>query len=237
MTERAHGTRTKFVHDGCRCLPCRSANSLYQQRLYRRQGHSKPYKVRAVGYGWFLVRENHDGHDGEIVHRTKDRDEAFRVRDEFVAAAGIERDDTWAPPWLRRDVCKHVEALRAHGVGLRRIATVAGVSRSRIVEIVQRAPGRMRVETAEKILGVPLDAAHGQGLVPAAPTWTRLHCLIAAGATRSAIAKALGNVNPALQIRRERVYASTARKVAELHEAAWRSSPRVREVCRCGMAA
>lgn len=34
-TVREHGTRTKFVHDQCRCLPCRAANARYAQRLAR----------------------------------------------------------------------------------------------------------------------------------------------------------------------------------------------------------
>lgn len=36
MSERAHGTRTKFVHDHCTCIRCRAANADYAASLNRR---------------------------------------------------------------------------------------------------------------------------------------------------------------------------------------------------------
>lgn len=233
---RAHGTRARYVWDRCRCLPCRSANSLYQQDLYRRQGNSKPYRVRAVGNGWWLVRAWDGEHEGAVHLKTRDRDEAFRHRDALIAADSGEREGMWAPPWLVREMRAHLRALAAHGVGLRRISTVSGVSRSRLCEIAGGAK-RIRPETVEAILGVPLDAARGAGLVPAAPAWRMIGCLLAAGTTKGKIAQALGAKRPALQLNREQILARTARRVAELHDAAWRASPKVRAVCACAVAA
>lgn len=39
-TIRSHGTRARYVHDGCRCGPCREANAAYQ-RARRRPSTSK----------------------------------------------------------------------------------------------------------------------------------------------------------------------------------------------------
>lgn len=58
MTEPAHGTRARYRR-GCRCLPCRSANAIYQQR-YRlaRQHGRRPLGARISAVEtWRRIRQ------------------------------------------------------------------------------------------------------------------------------------------------------------------------------------
>lgn len=75
----------------------------------------------------------------------------------------------------------------------------------------------MRPATLAAILAVELEDARGAQKVPAGPTWALINELLVAGYTRSYLARQLGAKTPALQLGRERVRASTARAVEELH--------------------
>lgn len=81
----------------------------------------------------------------------------------------------------------------------------------------RRGPSkRIRAATEDKILAVePTDIAPG-GRVPAGPTWRNIDRLLAAGWTKTAIARRLGQTNGGLQLSRVEVQARHARAVAAL---------------------
>jgi hypothetical protein len=116
---------------------------------------------------------------------------------------------------------KHLEALSKHKRGRHLVSEVSGVAVSTLTEIRTGQQAQCRKETAEAILAVPLSTPVRDGeRVDAGPTWRLLNDLLGRGWTKSYLATRLGSTakTPALQVRKDRVNASTARKVKELHE-------------------
>lgn len=123
----------------------------------------------------------------------------------------------------------HVKELRACGLGLRRIAELAGVNRKTLQWITtgrsERGWGPSRQITrgnAEKILAVPIQRRMATGHQPvcAVGTVRRLQALVAFGYPRSHLAKRL-NISPSNATRlfdtsTTHVLARTARAVEEL---------------------
>jgi transcriptional regulator with XRE-family HTH domain len=241
VSERAHGTRTKYVHDGCRCLPCRAAASRYESdRLRRTHRAGLPYKVRRTGGGWWWVRENLDGTDGETLLRTKDREEAHKRCADLNAehlAARDRSEDLWADRAAIGIARRHLRFLAERGVGLRQVARESGLSRSAVQNLAKRRPSKdrphrhIRRATVEAVLGVSAAKAARGARVPAEPTWELVNCLRAAGIPKARIARALGCQTPALQLGKRHVLASSAAAIRELHDAAWTASPKVRAHC------
>ena len=237
---RDHGTRTKYVHDGCRCLPCRVAATNYETA--RQAARRKPWRVRHVlgpgpyyggnEYVWMVVRHDGTG-SGHVVHS---REEAYRLRNRLNRAEQ-RPDPIWASGTTDRQVREHLAYLAREGVGLHQVAHVTRVSRSRLVEIARgraKRKGRpevrrLRHATAERILGVGLSDAAPRARVDAAETWRLIEVLLRAGYTKGRLALMLGASRPALQLRADRVTARNARKVRALYEALWNTDPRVRQ--------
>jgi len=46
-----HGTRTRYVHHGCRCEPCTEANRVYQ-RAYMREVYYKRHADELRNRAW-----------------------------------------------------------------------------------------------------------------------------------------------------------------------------------------
>lgn len=112
----------------------------------------------------------------------------------------------------------HLRWLASVGVGSRVVARRAGITRTTVREIANGERARCLPETAEKILAVGKYDRSGGARVDAADTWRKIDELLARGWTRKAIAQRI--VSPTavqLQIRRDRVRASTAEKVAALY--------------------
>lgn len=122
---------------------------------------------------------------------------------------------------------RHVDELRAAGVGLKTIAKAAGVPHGTLSKLVYgtttRSPSkRVRVDTYERLLAVsPADLAAG-AKIPAGATWALIDEMVAHGVPKAAIARKLGQRGPALQLSRNLVTAGNARAVVELHRA-WRA--------------
>lgn len=129
-------------------------------------------------------------------------------------------DPDWQPAYVDASEARaHLRWLSRIGVGKRAVHERSGVGVTAIENIRTGKRQRARPETIEKILLVfPVDALD-HALVPAGPTWKLLEDLIAHGYTRTFIGRELGSKakTPSLQLRRDFVIASSARKVKALH--------------------
>lgn len=120
----------------------------------------------------------------------------------------------------------HLARLSQAGVGLKRVAWLSGVSNGSLTKIVYGQPSRgrppsrrVRPDTLARILAVTVPEPRGGQRVAAGPTWRLVDELMAAGYSRSWLARALGSeaALPRLQLGRDTVRASTARAVEDLH--------------------
>jgi hypothetical protein len=143
-------------------------------------------------------------------------------------------DEVWIPYVPAGPARRHLAELSKQGVGLKTVSRLSGVSHGALSKMVYgdprrgQAPSRrVRPETLAAILAVRLHQAQGGQKVPAGPTWALLEELLAAGYTKVFLARALGSTaaNPALQVSRDRVRASTARAVEALHARLIRQQP------------
>lgn len=139
----------------------------------------------------------------------------------------------WEPVWVDAEpVRAHVQALRAAGMGSRRVAELAAVDRTRISALLNGRPGRstgplrrMHRDLAARILAVPLPDAPRRGAaagarVPAVGTTRRLQALVAIGWSQSDLCSRLGiavtNSTGLFTGTRTSVTAATARHVDAL---------------------
>lgn len=129
-------------------------------------------------------------------------------------------------------VRKHVSALMEYGIGLKRIASIAGVSNSTLGKILygdntRNLPPRARVavHVAEAVLAVKPSLDHlGRTVsVDAAGTRRRIQALVAIGWSQSRIGHLIGMepTNFTRTIRSDRVHADTARKIKALYDELW----------------
>lgn len=112
----------------------------------------------------------------------------------------------------------------AQGVGPKSIAALSGVSHGGLSKLLYgdykgRKPSkRIRPETAKRILAVRLEDAAGGQKIPAGPTWRLLDDLLAKGWVKAHLASIiLGHPTASLQISRDTVRASTARRVEQVY--------------------
>lgn len=130
----------------------------------------------------------------------------------------------WQPYVDAHPARQHVRALQAAGIGLKRIADLAGISHGSLAKLMygerQRnlAPSkRLRPATATALLAVQPDpAACAPGTrIPARPTWRRIEGLVALGYPKAWIAEQLGRAR-CIQFGSDEVLASTAADVVRL---------------------
>lgn len=146
------------------------------------------------------------------ANRDYERERAARITPSYVSA-GPARE--------------HIQMLAEHGVGLKQVARLSGVSHGTLSKLVYGMPDRppsrrVRPSTAARILAVMPSQATDGTKVPAGPTWRLLDEMIAAGVPKSRIAEALGQKGPQLQVGRVTVTARNARAVRDLHRR-WRA--------------
>lgn len=95
-----------------------------------------------------------------------------------------------------KDVKEYIAALRRHGWTDRGIADAAGVGRGTVSAIRRRDQHKLKPDTYQRILGVPVDLhPGGQHLVPIGDLRTLVDAMLAAGYSRKAIGKMLGYRN------------------------------------------
>lgn len=114
---------------------------------------------------------------------------------------------------------EHLLWLEQHGVGLRTVCEVSGVSRSALSLIRKGVRPVSRPETITAILAVHTGNAAPGAVIDGARTMALIDELLALGHTKGAVAQMLGASTKALQVcKRGTIRRETADKVAELHE-------------------
>ncbi|MBM7808525.1 AraC-like DNA-binding protein [Geodermatophilus bullaregiensis] len=141
----------------------------------------------------------------------------------------------WQPYVDASPVREHIAALRAVGIGVERIAHLAGISVSHIRELAERdhgdSPGTQRVRpgTAARILGIGIsDASRApHSRVDATGTRRRLQALQAVGWSVELLAVQLGRRPNSLHrsMTGRSVTAGTAQEVTTLYEQLWHIRP------------
>jgi hypothetical protein len=134
----------------------------------------------------------------------------------------------WQPFTDAGPVRQHLTALRAAGIGVERIASLAGTSVSQIRELAAAADGdtplprRIRPSTAARILSISVADANRapHSRVDATGTRRRLHALVALGWAPELLAAQLGRRLSSLRrsMTSSSVTARTAQDVAALYE-------------------
>lgn len=131
----------------------------------------------------------------------------------------------WQPFVDAAPARRHIERLRAAGVGVNRIVALSGAGSGTVRQLVygDRRAGtptaRIRPETAAAILAVPLTRPAAGALVPADRTHALVTDLIEAGHPLPVLARLLARTTSSLAVTltRARVTAGTAEAVAALH--------------------
>jgi hypothetical protein len=141
----------------------------------------------------------------------------------------------WHPYVDAGPVRDHIAAMRAAGIGVERIAQLAGLSVSHIRQLAEYdcsgspATQRVRPSTAAHVLRVSIDSASRapSSRVDATGTRRRLQALIAIGWPAELLADPLGRRPNSLlrSMTGQSVTARTAYEVASLYERLWNTTP------------
>ena len=143
---------------------------------------------------------------------------------------------TWHPWTDATPIRAHIQTLQSCGMGLRRIADIAGCDRKRLQAILTGRPERntgpqqrVRPELAATILAIEptLNNLGAATVITATGTTQRLQALITAGWPKSHLAKALGTSpgNFGVTMAGPHVTVRTARLVHNLYEQLWNTNP------------
>ena len=111
----------------------------------------------------------------------------------------------------------HLLWLSKHGVGRRAVGAASDIADTILSDIRSGRKPNIRARTERKILAVTVSVASDHALTTAGPTWKLIDELLAAGFTKSAIAKEIGLQMPALQFNRETVTVRNAYLVEQAH--------------------
>ena len=140
----------------------------------------------------------------------------------------------WQPYVDACPVREHIAALRAAGIGVERIAQLAGLSTSHIRQLAEHggdAPTtqRVRPSTAARVLSVGIDnvSRAPRSRVDATGTSRRLRALVALGWPTELLADQLGRRPNSLHrsMTGQSVTVRTAQEIANLYERLWNTRP------------
>jgi hypothetical protein len=111
--------------------------------------------------------------------------------------------------------------LSRKGIGYKTVAKEAGVSKTILQQVMNGKRAHIRARTERKVLAVPEDCLAPHATIDATETWRLIDALLKEGiySSKAALARALGCKTPALQINRDRVLVSTAKKVERIYNA------------------
>lgn len=154
------------------------------------------------------------------------------------AKARAEAYGTWQPYVDAQPVRDHIAALRAQGLGVKRIAHLAGLGHGTISAVVygkyvdgqRRTPSlRVRPNTAQRILAVTadLDTLGTKVAVDSTGTRRRIEAMLAAGWSVNAFARAAEVDDQALRsaLLHQPIAAANARAVRNAYEQLWATKP------------
>jgi hypothetical protein len=229
----ACGTRAAYVR-GCRCEACRGANTAYardrEARRRRQVAESLEAGSLCAPAAQDSVARTWTAPSGEVRERRFRRPCPGFAGEACRAGSYLRRDSTGGlcsscRVVATRDDLVPTDRARAHlaelsrrGVGSHSVAEASGVARTIINAIASGARRQVRSRTERALLAVDETCRADGALVPAAPTWRNVRRLLDAGWSRAAIARALGNATPALQVSRRAVRLKTADRLARLVE-------------------
>lgn len=140
---------------------------------------------------------------------------------------------TWQPFVDAQPVREHVLALRAAGLGRRRLHILSGVPERTIEQLIngksgRQPPKKVRVATAEALLAVKLSAEPADHApVDATGFQRRMHALVARGFPGAFLAHRFGMTTANFWDRLDRgqVWAVTARRGREVYDELWNQDP------------
>jgi hypothetical protein len=203
----AHGSRARYVA-GCRCAECRAANT---RAYHQRQAKA----LAAVGElaGPAALSGRCPGVDGKPCETSS----KLRRDSKGGVCGGCRARLVWNGLVDAKPARAHLRRLSRRGVGYKSVADAADVGQTTVSEILSGAKRRIRCQAAKRILAVTAEAVADHAVVDGRATWKLLDELLARGVRKAEIARRLGMLTPALQIRRARVLARTAYAVARLH--------------------
>lgn len=119
----------------------------------------------------------------------------------------------------------HLTFLREHGVGLDQIAKISNTPKSTIRRLLREppaSPGRIRTETADRLMAIRMSPDHvaPRSQVDATETRSRIQTLVDAGHPIPELARALGKTSVSLRrtLNRRAVTAQTATSVSRLYD-------------------
>jgi len=150
---------------------------------------------------------------------------------------------TWEPFVDAEPVRVHLRNMQDCGIGLRRVASAAGVDRKRLQAVLTGRPERgtgpqkqVRPDFAAAVLALEpsLDLMGSATPISAIGSQRRLQALVAAGWPQHHLAAALGwtDGNFGALLKREQVIVRTARAVRDLYDERWNADPRLYGVSR-----
>jgi transcriptional regulator with XRE-family HTH domain len=154
---------------------------------------------------------------------------AYRMNRSRAIAYG-----TWRPFVDAEPVRQHIQHLRGCGLGLRRIAELAGVDLCQLRRLTTGMRGRppiarMRPANAQAIVTVEptLDNIAPKTVIDAAGSHRRLQALVCLGWSQSKLADRLGMTirNFSTLMRTPRITAGKARQIRALYDALWDQAP------------
>lgn len=112
---------------------------------------------------------------------------------------------------------RHMLALSRRGVGRRTVSLITRISETVLFNIRSGQQKHVRALNERAILSVSDSAVRGSTHVQARATWRKIDWLIDEGFSKAAIARMMGCKTPALQLRRDLITASSARKIDEIY--------------------
>jgi hypothetical protein len=128
----------------------------------------------------------------------------------------VDRAAIWNGMVDATPVRAHLLKLRRQGLGHKTVAAAADVGATTLSRILWGEKKLIRAQSAARVLAVTKDAIADGGRVPVGPTLKLVSELLAAGLTKTEIARRLGQTSPALQLGARYVQARTALAVKKL---------------------
>lgn len=157
-------------------------------------------------------------------------------RDDAARRSRLRLYGQWAPFVDAGPAREHVQVLAAAGIGWKRAAELAGLSRGTMRKLMQGGPGkrppskRIRPQTAAALLAVKASPANlgGRAVVDGTGTRRRVQALVAVGWSQAHVAVRIGLTPSGMSrmlLHQDQVTASTARAVRAVYDELWNQAP------------